>query len=229
MKEILKEFFELLANSVIVICLIVVSFLLLVNLYHYRETSYVYNTDLNTNVKYVEVKTIISSIEEKVKKFPAVGNSINATSTLDTAKGEITKCLNSLKNSKYYTLSDTQSISSKDIYDVNMEFYTDFSNACLFYVGYHIEKSLNEELKKEFFPTYKHIEDQKKQILTSTEYMRDRLLANSAYGFTTEVTRNTTFNDRNAMLSMTILNYYSTVKTLEKVTDWCLEELGGAA
>ena len=231
MKEILKEFFELFANCLTVLCLVLVSFLILINLYHYREVSYVYEARLTENTKYQEIKTLVLDIESKL-------NTVNVDALPEShlnigrnTKVEIAKCLTAIKNSKFYQLEQIQYLSQKDIYDVTMEMYSDINNVCLFYVGHYISASIenNAKLKSTFILVEENMIDERKQVLGSTEYIRDRLLANSIYSFSTEVTRNSIFNDRASDLSLTILNYYSTLKVMDDVATWYVNEFGGAA
>ena len=230
MKEVIKEFTELLANAVTVICLMLASFLILINLYHYREVSYAYEARLSENIKYQEITTMMTNIEAKL-------NSVD-TSTLpeqqinigNNIKTEVNKCLTKLKESSLTKLAGTQYISAKDIYDTNMEMYTDINNVCLFYVGHYIDTALDneEKLKNSFNSVKLNMEDERKQVLTATEYLRDRLLANSTYSFSSVETRNSVFNDRAADLALTILNYYTTVKVIDNITNWYVTEFGGA-
>lgn len=229
MKEFLKDFCDLFASSLTIICFMLASFLLLINLYHYKEVNYAYNTDVSSNISYTTFKDNVGAVEAKLASVNTSKLYGNRRSAANNVKGIVNTCINTLKDSDFYKLDEKTSITQKDIYYLNLDLNGDLSDSCLFYLGYntnHVLKAYN--MQNSFTSTYELINDQKTQITASVDYLNDRLLDNSAYHYVTDITRHSIFNETSANLSYTINNYLEVVSTIDDMVDWYVEEFGGA-
>lgn len=229
MKEFLKDFCDLFASSLITICFMLASFLLLINLYHYKEVNYVYNVDMRTNINYVAFKDNVKKIETKLSSVNTSNLYGNKRSAANNIKGIINTCMDTLKNSDFYKLDEKNAITQKDIYYLNLDLNEELNDSCLFYLGYstnHVLKTYN--MQGSFTSAYNFINDQKIQIGASVDYLNDRLLDNSTYHYVTDITRNSIFNETSANLSYTINNYLELVSTVDNMTNWYVNEFGGA-
>lgn len=229
MKSVVKEFLELMGYCVLVVCFLFASFLLLMNVYHYKELNKVDNRSLGSEERYLAVKDIISSVENNVSlvKFTDSSNAANGAKLI---KDGFDSCINYMKNSSFYKLSEKTYITEKDIYDANKEMYNTLNNKCLFFIPYYIESANNtygvgtsyeKELKDE-------VEFQKDKVSLYSDFLFNKSLGNSAYKYSTSITTSTIYNDLNKSVNLTIANYEDLARTVEKISLWYVEEFGGA-
>lgn len=229
MKSVLREFFELMGYCVLVVCFLFASFLLLINVYHYKELNKVDSRSLGTESTYLAVKDIVSNIEKNVSsvKFTDSSNKSNGGMLI---RDSINTCTDYIKNSNFYKLSDKTEISEKDIYDTNKEMYNTLNNKCLFFIPYYIESaqktynvasSYDNELKDD-------IEFTKSKIASYSDFLYNKSLGNSSYNYSTSITTSTIYNDLNKSINLTISNYEELARTVEKISLWYVDEFGGA-
>ena len=67
MREFFIDFLKILANSILIIALAFVSFLFIVNIYHYEEVSYQYDVSISTSEKYQNYKKLLNSVDKNIK------------------------------------------------------------------------------------------------------------------------------------------------------------------
>ena len=228
MKEMLKDFCNLLSNSVTIICLVFASFLLMINLYHYKEVNYVHYIDVSENIEYKEFKETLANVEKKMNSEVTTSDyqKKNISNNLKTI---VNTCLDSIKQGSMYGLEEVDTITQKDIYNTSSELYSDINNNCLFYLWYNTEQLVNSHnLDVDFDDESKYIQEQRITIMASTNYLTDRLLNNSSYNYATDVTRNSIFNETSANFSFSVRNYVALADVLDTYANWYVSEFVGA-
>ena len=231
MKEMLKDFFKLFSNSITFICLILASFLILINLYHYKEITYKYPTIVSENKKYIDFKKYISDAESKISKIDSVKVSSDFANQKNIAKTEINKCITALKESSMYKLSEKTEVSYYDVYILSTEIELEINNNCLFYMGYNINNITDSKNynKVKFSNVYNTLNYKKNIIIENNKYITSKLLKNSTYSYVTDTTRSTIFNELAEDYVFVLSNYVLIAQMLEDTTNWYASEYGGAS
>lgn len=222
MKEIIGDFIKLFTNCMLVLCLMLSSFLLIINMYHSKEVSYVYYNNLNDSASY----------NNAMKTKEQIAKNINNISTKDVVgvnvKSVLQQCYNDIDSSTFAKFKTKQSFVLKDSYDAAIELRTTLNTDCLFNVTY-IMNGMKETglLKKDITDITNYVSKQKDYILTNNNYLVNKMLANSTYSFVTDVTRSSVYNNTAEILNETLANYSVLIDTMEKLSSWCANEIGG--
>ncbi len=224
MKEILKDFSTLFANGILVICLMVASFLVLINLYHSKEVSYEYYAELSEDDRYTSIKDSIEVMKTNVEAVPSSNNP-----AASGVKQVIDRCITALESSSFYKLDEKDYIHFKDIYNANSELASELNNTCLFALSYTTSNDIlgNTEYASSYEPVNTLVEEERNIVITQTDYLKNRLLANSTYSYMTDTTRNSIFNETEANLFLLVSSYDRVTSSLERVTNWYVDTFGG--
>ena len=224
MKEILKDFSTLFANGILVICLMVASFLVLINLYHSKEVSYEYYAELSEDDRYTSIKDSIEVMKTNVEAVPSSNNP-----AASGVKQVIDRCITALESSSFYKLDEKDYIHFKDIYNANSELASELNNTCLFALSYTTSNDIlgNTEYASSYEPVNTLVEEERNIVITQTDYLKNRLLANSTYSYMTDTTRNSIFNETEANLFLLVSSYDRVTSSLEIVTNWYVDTFGG--
>lgn len=224
MKEILKDFSTLFANGILVICLMVASFLVLINLYHSKEVSYEYYAELSEDDRYTSIKDSIEVMKTNVEAVPSSNNP-----AASGVKQVIDRCITTLESSSFYKLDEKDYIHFKDIYNANSELASELNNTCLFALSYTTSNDIlgNTEYASSYEPVNTLVEEERNIVITQTDYLKNRLLANSTYSYMTDTTRNSIFNETEANLFLLVSSYDRVTSSLERVTNWYVDTFGG--
>lgn len=224
MKEILKDFSTLFANGILVICLMVASFLVLINLYHSKEVSYEYYAELSEDDRYTSIKDSIEVMKTNVEAVPSSNNP-----AASGVKQVIDRCITALESSSFYKLDEKDYIHFKDIYNANSELASELNNTCLFALSYTTSNDVlgNTEYASSYEPVNTLVEEERNIVITQTDYLKNRLLANSTYSYMTDTTRNSIFNETEANLFLLVSSYDRVTSSLERVTNWYVDTFGG--
>ena len=216
MKEILKDFSTLFANGILVICLMVASFLVLINLYHSKEVSYEYYAELSEDDRYTSIKDSIEVMKTNVEAVPSSNNP-----AASGVKQVIDRCITALESSSFYKLDEKDYIHFKDIYNANSELASELNNTCLFALSYTTSNDIlgNTEYASSYEPVNTLVEEERNIVITQTDYLKNRLLANSTYSYMTDTTRNSIFNETEANLFLLVSSYDRVTSSLERVTN----------
>ena len=229
MKEIFDDFLKLFANSVVMICLMIASFVLFINLYHYRELTRDLNINLSESIKYMNFKSNVDAIEKKIDgvRISSIEGTRNTYASI--VQKEIKKCVDELKNSQLYKLQEKDVVVQRDIQNINFEMSTNLNNVCMFYMNYNINDFIAkyDSKNRSFDSVDARANSDKVFILSSTDYILKRLENNSSYSYQTEVTRNSIFNEPLANFSLSLDNYNSLLIMVENTTNWFVNEFGG--
>ena len=224
MKEILKDFSTLFANGILVICLMVASFLVLINLYHSKEVSYEYYAELSEDDCYTSIKDSIEVMKTNIEAVPSSNNP-----AASGVKQVIDRCITALESSSFYKLDEKDYIHFKDIYNANSELASELNNTCLFALSYTTSNDIlgNTEYASSYEPVNTLVEEERNIVITQTDYLKNRLLANSTYSYMTDTTRNSIFNETEANLFLLVSSYDRVTSSLERVTNWYVDTFGG--
>lgn len=226
MKDFVVEFLKLFANCILVVCLSLMAFLLISNIFHYREVSYQYNADLHNNADYNEYKRILKNVDKKMNSVNYKDSQYN--STAKPIYEYYSACVDSLKNGTFAKLDSKQGINALDIYNANNEILKEYNNKCIFYIPYNISNIYSKNSPNVSFDKTKEFTDQRAEmIIDNAEYLTKSGLGNSSYSFVTDVTKASIYNKVYNELGLTINNYKMMALLLDDVADWYVDEFGG--
>ncbi len=230
MKEILKEFLELLGYCVLGVCFLFASYLLLINLYHYREISVSQQRILLSEESYSDFTETIEKIKKNINSVDLNGSTNSQfVSAASGIKSGFDSCIKDLEASYFYQLGQKNMIVTQDIYQANKEMYNTINNKCLFFIPYYIETSAEGYGYGDSFEYMKDdVEFKKERIFVYSDFLFNKTLGNSSYSYTTSVSRSTIYNDLNQTINMTISNYNELVNTVLDISEWYVDEFGGA-
>ncbi len=226
MKAFFIDFLTLLANCILIVCLSLMSFFLIANLYHAREISYGYSADLKNDSKYKDYKKTINDSFNKMKNI-----------NYDNRKNELTAkpiyqyysdCVESLNNGTFANFENDDNITALDIYNANNEILNDYNNKCIFYLPYSIETIYKDKKQNVSFNNVLSLVEERGNIISSNaKYLTDSELGNSSYTFTTDTSRVSIYNKIKGELDLTMNNYELISLILSDISDWYVLEFGG--
>lgn len=231
MKEILKEFIGLFSNAILVICLMLASYLILINLYHYREVHYQMPISVDANTKYQMYKTTVDSLDGKLSRINT-DTIANASKKMfaKNVESALKSCVAMLKNSEYYKVGEKTSLNIKDVYQYNLSLKDDIQIQCLFQVAYttsqgnktydSVAGNVDEKVAK--------LNDTRDLVMMNGEYIQNKLLNNSSYSYVTDTARSTTFNEIEQSFSIVTNSYNRLANSVNEYIDWYGLEMGGA-
>ena len=225
MKKEIVSFLTFLANVIAILCFAFVSFLLLINVYHYRDVSMNSYVDVKNNGDYKEYLDILKNVDRKMEKVNNIALYDNESKVIYS---NYQNCKNVLDKAYFSTLSNTTYITEMDIYKLNDEFLNDLSNKCLFNVAYNINTD-NKKFNNDFSNIYKEIEYKTAIAENSAEYLVKSSFDNSSYSFTTDAFRMTVYDKAANEFNLTVNNYKTLAFVLEQIADFYEAEFGGNA
>lgn len=228
LKKIFGEFLELLSSSLLLVCLLISGFLILVNLYHNEYVNYevTINYDDYSNAK--KFKENIDLLEEKVSKMKLDKLPVDELAKVSSIKDFLMNSIETIKASSFYKDYGTLQLNYEKLYNYNNEMYSSLSYDCMFYMPYNIESQLrNTKYYDNFKQLTNSIGADKEKVDLVSGYIRNRLLSNSDYIYTTEVTRSTIFNELTDSFSVVASNYNEVSKSLLSIVSWYESEFGG--
>lgn len=229
MKKFLRDFLKLFANSATVICLILASFLLMLNLYHHREININYYKDFSKDVQYLEYQGNLKKAYDNINSVNVDMVKGNRVSYATTAKDVFNSCYSYMDKSAFNDLSNKKEFSVKDIYKYNTEMFETLSNKCLFTIKYNYDilSKNHTDIKHSFASVSNNLENSRVNILAATDYMISEMESNSSYYFMTDLTRNSIYNRNVENMAFTVKNYLDLSKALLDVSNWYSLEFGG--
>ncbi len=228
MKKVFCDFLSLLASSLLGLCLLISGFLIFINLYHYDYISY--DSKINYS-DYYNVSTFQKNIDsafDKVQSVDINSVSVNNRTVANSVRNIIIDSINDLKKSKIYTSVGEQNVDFKTVYDYNVELLSNYSYNTLFYIPYSVELQVRDySFAKSFDEVSSSFESTKSYIDLVSNYLRNRLLSNSDYIYTTDITRMTIFNELSDSLALVTNNYVRLSNEILKLADWYVSSFGG--
>ena len=229
MKDFFKEIFELFANCVCILTLILASYLLLSNIYHYFDISEKYVYDINLNETYKNFKESVSKIENSINSVNVdrITNQ-NKKMVASIYKAKTSQCIDVIKKSEFYNIEKTE-FSVVDVYNYNKELNKTVQPYCLFL----LQAELNDAVEKYKFSSNKfdyinkNLLKTREEIATDSGRLENRLLSNSSYSWTTDTLKNTIYNFTSDTFFTNLTNYSRLINAVEESSSWFVEEFGG--
>lgn len=226
MKSFFIDLFKFLSDSILIVCFTFVSFLLVINFFHYREVSYQYNADLSQNKSYNSFKEDLDAIDKKMQSVNYKNPKFSITAK--PIYEYFTGCKNALEKGTFYSLDKDNMISDMDIYNSNNEILMDYNSTCMFNISHNISNMYEEnKLSGNFDTVFNSIETKREIAIMYANYLVKSGLGNSAYSFSTDTFKSSIYNENASNLDLTIKNYSLIISTLNDIADWYVVEFGG--
>ena len=229
MKSYFKEIFELFANSLMVLTLILGSHLLLSNVYHYLEVNRQYTYNINDSKEYTSFKTSVDTIENNISK-------INVDEIRDqkrrlvalTYNARIKQCVEKIKQTDFYNINKT-SFTAADVYNYNRELNRNIQPYCILIIQTDVEEAINkyEVNINSYNDVNKNLIRERKELSVDVSRLENRLLFNSSYYWTTDTVRNTIYNYTADTFFTNLSNYSRLINAVEESSNWYVNEFGG--
>ncbi len=224
-KGVIKEFLSLFADSLCVICIFLSGFLILINLYHYQEIRYKINNEYMTSEEYINNKTKIMILKQKINNLSENKVSQSDYFIYSQTKIKLNDCLESLENSKYFNMN-TNKIGLIDLYTFNNEITNVLQYKCLFELDYTITNGIKEYKSNLNYDLSEEVESAKNDIVFYGDYLRNQLLSNGSYYYSTENSKVSIYNESLSYYNLINNNYNKLLTETEKMSNWFLEEFG---
>lgn len=198
-------------------------FLLFINIYHYNEVNYVYEKDDEEIFIADELKKEVSVISLKLAAINLENYTENANySLLVDTNDRINKCVSILNNENLYNNLDKEKMSILDIYEFQENYQNNVVDECLVKQLYGIVDLGDEsDIMNNFIKNNIDI------ILTDVSYVKNNLLNNSSYYFSTNASKNNVFNLYKESYYQIVSSYRKTVNFVDMVAEWYIKSLGG--
>lgn len=215
--------FYIVSYIIITIVLGFAFFLFFINLYHMNEVNTKYIKSDEELVVSQDIKKEISIIESKLNDvdLDLYVDKDNYELLSDTAT-RLNSCVNILKDEKLYNSMDKKEMSMLDIYKFQEDYENIIVNECLVKQLYGISNFNNKENVMNKF-----IKSNVDTILTDVSYVKNNLLNNSSYYFTTNSAKINVFDLNKESYYQIISSYRKSVNFVDMITDWYINALGG--
>lgn len=198
-------------------------FLLFINIYHCNEVNYVYEKDVEEFFVSNVLKEEISAISLKLTTVNLENYTDNSNySLLVDTNDRINKCVSILNSENLYNSLDKEKMNILDIYEFQENYENNIVDECLVKQLYGIVDLGDEsDIMNNFIKNNIDI------ILTDVSYVKNNLLNNSSYYFSTNASKNNVFNLYKESYYQIVSSYRKTVNFVDMVTEWYIKSLGG--
>ena len=138
MKNIINEFIKLLSNLIIIICFSIASFLLITNIFHFKEVSRTQRIDMLENASYKKYNDLMSDTDTnntEINKSSETSSDNDYSSELEELEQERINTLNELKTSadkmlhESYNKNDYEATQQKEIESIINKYMEQINNA----------------------------------------------------------------------------------------------------
>ena len=229
MKKIFGELINLLAASLLVLCLLTSGYLIFANVYHTKMLSYKYNlnnAEFEEHTRYVNTVNNTSNIISG-SDFASLSNT-DARQYYKYINLALEKCIVKYKDNAYYNLGN--SVSSK----VNFDLYNDLNiahNECYSYQLGTVEDMIaKSEYKDDKVESYiREFKNISLVIVGSTDLTQSILYGNSSYQFYTFETMNTIYNQNKVVFYQLRSNYQLEVDMINTLATYLNNVAGGVS
>lgn len=223
MKEMIKDFFGILANCLIALCMAFAGFTILINLYHIKTISYEHEVDKTISVAYIEFKENIATVKKNITN-PDYSKMTDAKKKqfFSLINISLDRCLQSIEKADYYNKTGKISVSSTEVYKMATEYYNGFYSKC---ISQEIN-SINDLAKRAKYSdqylenTLSYIQVISKQLGSNNQYVSSGLLGNSSYSFVTELSKATIYNQIADSYNLISENYLYASRMLKQLSEW---------
>jgi len=227
MKEIFRQYVQIIGYSLIGIAFGFSFFYLFLNLYHYQEIRREVGFDFQNDASVIELKQTIDHVKENLQAY----QNINYQGTLDYAEAglwqtKLNVCVQSFENETLQKILLKNKINIQDVYEFRDSFDKSILNSCVVKQLYSLvgENPVNSEFIRNNKLLFKNYMD---DLLQDTSYLKKDLNANSNYYFVTDMTALSVKNDVQDGFYEVMSAYNKSAKFLEAVSEWYKREAGG--
>ena len=180
MKEFIVEYLKLLAECVLIICFSFVAFLFIINIYHYKEVTYVQRVNWEEETALKEYKSIMKDVDKKMKSVNY--ERVDYSSTARPIYQYYETCVTALNDSTFSKMIENETVTAIDVYNANNEILREFNNKCIFYIPYAISVINKTHTPSVPFADVKNLTEEKTAIVVNNaEYLVHSGMGNSSY------------------------------------------------
>lgn len=217
MMDIFRQYFKLIAYALIGIVFGFAFFYLFLNINHYFEVRRSFSFDGKTDGTVLKIKDNIEKIRSNINTS-ITSEYVNGLNINDitSVKNRFNVCINVLNSEQFNNVINDEVIDIKDVYNFRELFENEVSSSCL--VNQFIplttgNEPLNQMLGTKNKDLYALILN---DLINSTEYVKNDLLNNSSYYFSTEISLITGKD-------LTRDSFYQVLSSYEKSTSFILD------
>lgn len=226
MKKILAEYINIIAYVVTGIVFGFTFFLLVLNVYHYKDIQETYkkqDSDYKIDIELIEKLNAASLNINSVK----LNNTNNNYKMLSNIELKLNTCVEKINNNKFGRLLSKKTISISDVYDMQQFYKKDISNECLVKQLYELNVGNNQNEYNEYIDTITFIEDNIEKLKDSTDYVEKVIKNNSSYSFTSSSTKSNIYNQVKDSYYNIINNYVDAIDFIYDLSVWYKNISGG--
>jgi len=222
--DIIREYFKILAYSLLGLVFAFASFYLLANLYHYLEIRKDFVTDFSKQSIIVNIEDSLDKIKNNVNKFnPNTYNGSVSVTKMTNIKNNILSCVDNIDNEEYKKLKASNRINILDVYNLRESYENNVYNNCIVSNLYWMTNEapsglkITEELNRYYFESLK----------SATSYLKKDLINNSSYFYNTSVA-SASIKDNTKDGYYDVIDAYSKATNyVLYVSEWFRMEVGG--
>lgn len=198
-------------------------FLFFINIYHYNEVNYVYEKDTEEMLIVDELKKEVNTISLKLGEVNLENYTDNENYLLLVDTNErLNKCISILNSEELYNSLENEVMDILDIYKFQEIYENDVIDECLVKQLYGIvDLGDKSDIMNNFIKNNIDI------ILTDVSYVKNSLLNNSSYYYSTNSSKNNVFNLYKESYYQIVSSYRKTINFVDMVTEWYIKSLGG--
>lgn len=219
MRKILIEYYNIISYTIIGIIFGTTFFLLVLNLYHYNDINELYKKQDSDYTIIEEFKTKFNNIDSNINSVSL--NSMNPNyNNLLNIQSRLTVCKEKINTLEFDKLFSGDTISIKNVYDLQQYYKMDIANDCLVKELYGlIENSsmYNITSYKELVP---FLENNLNQLRVSTDYVEKIMKNNSSYSFTSNSTKNNIYDQVKDSYYEIVNNYVNVIDFIYDLSVW---------
>ena len=227
MMKIFKEYINILGYIITGILFGFCSFILFINLYHYRSVNEKYINDSDNKITSSIVKQKIEIIKNNTSSDINNYKGNSNINDLASAKSRINSCAKVLDNEKMYQIIDKEQLDIYDVYKFQQYYQMEIANECLIKQLY--ELALPEENNKiDSLNLIKpFLYDNINRLKDGTDYVKKVLKSNSNYYFTSDVSKSDIYDIIGDSYNEVLNNYLAAINVVSDVSAWYKKEIGG--
>ena len=172
-----------------------------------------------------KINNDIESLRDRFNKISLENYTNNQNyDEIKDAYDRINVCVRQLDNKKIFDIMKQDKISIRDVYKLNNIYQTDVINDCLTKSLYNISGSSNNGIFSDIGPFIKNNID---ITLTNSSYLKDSLLNNSSYHFSSDNTKINIFDLNKESYFFIVNSYRKSINLVEDSFDWFINHVGG--
>ena len=212
MKNIVIEYFNILAYIITGIVFSIASFLIIINIYHYKNVNEVYKTqDSNYEIK---------------DNLPSSTNPIFiAYSKIQT---KLNICYEKIDIEQFDKLLTKTDISISDVYNMQQFYKLNIANECLIKQLYTLvddeDNSINNLASFNLVKPF--IKNNIDQLKESSDYIEKVIKSNSSYKFTNDFTKSSIYDEVKDSYYKIINDYNNSIDFIYDISIWYKNEVG---